>query len=234
MLIKKPRRQNNEGILAIFRNSRGQSMVEMLIVFSSMLFIILVTIQIALIFHAKITLNYAAFEAVRAGTLNNALFEPVLEGFARGLAPLYSYDENDLDQVGAFQEARDLVLSEYKKYPDKKLIRIERLNPSKQTFDAFGKEGVIPNDNLRFRSSMIDHRSGRTIQDANLLHLRITYWYPLYVPVVNKFIFGVVCRGKWQGDPVCSMEKPRIPLMATSVMRMQSDVKESNKYYRPL
>jgi hypothetical protein len=46
-------------------------MVELLVVLLPvMLLLIFGTIQFALIYHAKITLNYAAFEGARAGTLN--------------------------------------------------------------------------------------------------------------------------------------------------------------------
>lgn len=202
-------------------------MVEILAILPAMLLIICATIQFALIYHAKITLNYAVFEAARAGTMNNAQFEPVLEGFARGLAPLYSYDPDDTDQVGAFQTARDKVLGEN---PD--FIRIERLSPSKKDFSTFAEIDSIPNDNLRFRSSSPDQITNRTLQDANLLHLRVTYCYPLYVPGVNALISGVACSIGWCGNDQSDNPSPRIPLTSTAVMRMQSPAKPSNGYYQ--
>lgn len=209
-------------------------MAETLIILPVMLLLIFSTIQFALIFHAKITLNYAAFEAVRAGSLNNAQFEAVLEGFARGLAPLYSYDPTDTDQVGAFQVARDKILDEYKDTKSKeKLVRIELLSPTELDFSVFAVNGAIPNDNLRFRTSMIDQQAHTSLQDANLLHIRVTYWYPLYVPGVNTLIKEVVCAGKWSDDKACATDtSPRIPLTATSVMRMQSPAKPSLGYYQ--
>ncbi len=211
----------------------GQSMVELLAILSAMLLLIFGTIQFALIWHAKITLNYAVFEAVRAGTLNNATYDAVKEGFARGLAPLYSFDENDEDQVGAFQVARSKILEEFDS--SEQLIRIERLNPTENSFADFADgAGYIPNDNLRFRSSTISHRSGSSIQDANLLHLRVTYWYPLYVPLVNKFMFNtVICSGKWKKDKVCSQDIPRIPLTSTTVLRMQTPALNTQGFYQP-
>lgn len=245
-----------------------------------MLLLIFGTIQFALIYHAKITLNYAAFEAVRAGTLGHGKFDEVKEGFSRGLAPLYSYfvsekdaaEENQkeyqkegenkkidvlkatdaLGQIDAFQIARNRIYDEFDS--ENKLIRIERLNPTPASFLDFAPDEDIPNNNLMYRSSEVEAKSRTSIQDANLLHLRITYWYPLYVPLVNKLIFNVfICHrtgdddrlfgkkiedpggayGKWSNDPVCNDkdQAPVIPLTATAVMRMQTPLIESSGYF---
>lgn len=246
-------------------SQKGQGMVEFLIVLPVLLLLILGAIQFALIYHAKITLNYAAYEGARSGTLGNGSFAAIEEGFIRGLAPLYSYSLQDgihhegkkdapwgwWTQVTAFQRGRDHVKQELT--GNVPLIRIERLNPTKASFADFGstmatnrQQKAIPNTNLRYRSSKVDHRSNQSIQDANLLHLRYTYWYPLYVPFVNRMIFDqfICCRKppfslfggddtassmcRWQRDPVCEQETPRIPLTAVAAMRMQTPV-ESRK-----
>jgi hypothetical protein len=229
-------------------------MTEFLVILPVMLLLIFGTIQFALIFHAKITLNYAAFEAVRAGTLGHGKFDEVKEGFARGLAPLYSYYESDSDlrkkrhdssnaaedQIGAFQIARNRIYKEFDS--PNRLIRIERLSPSNESFLDFAADEEIVNDTLKFRSSRIREKSKTSIQDANLLHLRITYWYPLYVPFVNKLIFNtfICCKTKdsrnsfckWAQDPVCidKDQEPVIPLTATAVMRMQTPIGQSDQY----
>lgn len=242
----------------------GQSMVELLIIIPVMLLLIFGTIQFALVYHAKITLNYAAFEAVRAGSINCnkkyqdynnkctsevGQFDAVKEGFARGMAPLYSYYEPNGskraelqqpagNQVEAFQQGRAKIYDEFGS--DLHLIRIERLNPTKKSFTDFAVDGVIPNDNLMYRSRISGGGSHQSIQDANLLHLRITYWYPLYVPFINKIMFNsfICCKDrssdsgcKWANDPVCSAEEPRIPITAAAVMRMQAPVENSEGWY---
>lgn len=247
---------------SIFHCQKGQSMAEFLVILPVMLLLLFGAIQFALIFHAKITLNYAAYEAARAGSLNNAKFTSVKEGFSRGLAPLYSYFEPDskrrstdgaLNQVGAFQKSRQRIFDEFD--DPNHLVRIERLSPVAQDFSDFAPDAVIPNDNLIYRSSTLGSTSKRSIQDANLLHLRITYWYPLYVPFVNKLIFNefICCKKtkqlfqdsiwlgsrsssdnkicKWADDQVCQQDEPRIPLVATAALRMQSPVKESPGYW---
>lgn len=227
----------------------GQSMVEMLVILPVMLGLILAAIQFGLIYHAKITLNYAAYEAVRAGTLNCnkkyqdgnntctsdvGQFAAVKEGFARGLAPLYSYAKSDdsgkadrtTNRVEAYQQARARIFAEFE--GDKDYIRIERLRPTVSSVND-AVDQVIPNDNLMYRSKTPD-KSNESIQDANLLHLRITYWYPLYVPFVNQLIFKFIsCKSP--DDSSCRGE-PRIPLTATAAMRMQVPVENSQDYYQ--
>ncbi|MEA3465656.1 MAG: TadE/TadG family type IV pilus assembly protein [Thermodesulfobacteriota bacterium] len=261
------RRKNSISISkgnSILRSISGQGMVEMLVVLPVMLLLILATIQMALIYHAKITLNYAVYEAVRAGTLNcdkqyqqgynGALssagqYAAVQEGLARGLAPLYSYFEPDSSkhsdmhdpaksQVEAFQQGRDRVYADMKSNLD--LVRIERLSPSEKTFTDFAIDGVIPNDNLMYRSSSSGRESKSSIQSANILHIRVTYWYPLYVPMVNKLMFNTFICGRglgggffsrWASHPACRDGSPRIPLTATAAMRMQVPGENSSGWY---
>lgn len=238
---------------SLIRSRSGQSMVEFLVILPVMLLLIFSTIQFALIFHAKITLNYAAFEAVRYGSLGQGKFDEVKEGFARGLAPLYSYFESDEeirkkrkgdvaeDQIEAFQIARNKIYDEFD--TQNKLVRIERLNPMDSSFLDFSPDEEIPNNNLMYRSSNIEGKAKTSIQDANLLHLRVTYWYPLYVPLINKLIFNtfICCKTgegqnsfcKWGEDPVCmdKDQEPVIPLTATAVMRMQTPLVKSDGYF---
>jgi len=221
-------------------------MAEFLIILPVALLLILGAIQFALIYHAKTTLNYAAFEAGRYGSLNNAQFASIKEGFTRGLAPLYSYYEPDeakrkarsgkkaANQVEAFQVARDSIFNEFD--DPRELIQIERLSPTETDFADFAIDSDIPNDNLIYRASQLGQRSRHSIQDANRLHLRITYWYPLYVPLVNKVIYGVICNDtEWSGEKACvspgdGPEDPRIPLTVVTVMRMQSPARKSSGF----
>lgn len=68
----------------------GQAMVEFLIVLPVMLLLVLGILQFALIYQAKVTLNYAAFETARAGSLNNGSRDAMNLAFASSMAPLYT------------------------------------------------------------------------------------------------------------------------------------------------
>lgn len=228
----------------------GQSMAENLWALFAALWIILGTIQLALVFHAKITLNFAAYEAARYASLENAQRSAAVEGFARGLAPLYSYYEPDKkkrdkmkgkvaqNQVEAFQIARDKIYDEIG--DDKRnILKIERLSPSEQAFSDYAEDEEIPNDNLMYRATQPGKLSKTTIQDANLLHLRITYCYPLYVPLINNFIYDTfICNKNQRGyekQPCCKVpsgiDDPRIPITVVSAIRMQSPAKKSKEEY---
>lgn len=68
----------------------AQAMVEFVIILPVMLMLVLGIFQFALIYKAKITLNYATFQTVRAGTLNNASLSSMHTAFASNMAALYT------------------------------------------------------------------------------------------------------------------------------------------------
>ena len=78
----------------------GQAMVEFLIVFPVMLMLVMGILQFALIYQAKVTLNYATFQTVRSGTINNASLSAMQLAFASNMAPLYTSSYLDMDSSG--------------------------------------------------------------------------------------------------------------------------------------
>ena len=174
--------------------SRGQAMIEFVIIIPVLLLLIFGAVQIAFIYSAKTTLNYATFQAARVGATNHATYSALRRGLIRGMAPLFTNNAR-LDDVRSDIEAgidsggtrRDAV-SEVDTY-----TRIIRINPTSTMLDVggFGRVAddgnvAIPNDNLMYRpASTVD---GATIQDANLLKIRVQYCYKLMVPIVNKII----------------------------------------------
>lgn len=78
----------------------GQAMVEFLIVLPVMLMLVMGILQFALIYQAKITLNYAAFQTARAGSLNNASIDAMQLTFASNMAPIYTSSFLDMDNSG--------------------------------------------------------------------------------------------------------------------------------------
>ncbi len=75
-------------------------MVEFLIVLPVMLMLVMGILQFALIYQAKITLNYAAFQTARAGSINNASIDAMQSAFASNMAPLYTSSYLDMDSDG--------------------------------------------------------------------------------------------------------------------------------------
>ena len=80
-----------------YQSCKGQGMVEFLIILPVLLLLVMGILQFALIYQAKVTLNYAAFETARAGSLNNASMDKMKTAFARSMAPLYTNRHTDFN-----------------------------------------------------------------------------------------------------------------------------------------
>ncbi len=166
----------------------GQAMVEFLIVIPLLLLILLGTLQIALIYQAKITLNYAAFEAARAGSLNNAREFAMYNALSRVMGSVYTHE----DSLDSYKQGRDRVRNAI----ENDFVRIDMINPAAGSFSDFGHTAggkrYIPNDNLIYRGAGVGSDSGQTIQDANLLKIQVYYCYELVVPFVNRIIWSMM------------------------------------------
>lgn len=234
---EQPHPLNRSGFL---QPRRGQAAVEFMIVTPMMLLLVLGAFQFALIYHAKITLNNATYIATRTGTLNGADRDMIDLALARGLSPLFTNN----DSVSEVFDARQQVLDDI----DDGFICVERINPTDGAFTDFGvpdSTGVIPNDNLLYREPSAGALSGVSIQDANLLKLRVTYCYPMMVPIIGRTIQGLRLDAlppatrdsisNWsEGAPStfvptdpgnfqaqCLIQN-RIPIVAQGILRMQS------------
>jgi len=214
----------------------GQSMVEFVIIFPALILLTLGTFQIALIYSAKSTLNYATFNAARSGAVNNAQKESIENALFRGLAPLFTSVEevsleNSLANVQALKGARERARS----INDDGFICIQRVNPSPEAFTDFGvtEDGMIPNDNLMYRSAQLGGASQISIQDANLLKLRVTYCHRMIVPFFPKLLQAMVNGSDPDGLEInihgnefmrnC-YNNGRIPIVSQAIVRMQSDI----------
>lgn len=150
--------------------------------------------------------------------------------FARAMAAIHTHNPTSDDVMCA----REIVYKEI----ETGFVNIEILNPTIEAFEAFDNESddytyVIPNDNLMYRNA--ETSSGLTVQDANLLKIRASYCYPLYVPFVNR-VMGIMLTNNNSDDcPGCTgtvtdinsfeygcLENGRFPIHAQAIVRMQS------------
>ena len=199
------------------KRSRGQAMTEFTIVAMVLMLLILGTLQFALIYHAKITLNYAAFETARSGSINNARMWAMELGFARAMAALYT-SPYVIDTGGVcsatftFDPGRSVADLADDRATDKPfnldqvrcarqrvrdmitdgLVRITLVNPSADSFADHGPDGTIPNDNLMYRSAEVKGTSEQSIHDANLIKVNIGFCYELIVPLVDRLISRMI------------------------------------------
>jgi len=165
------------------RAAHGQAMVEFLIIIPVLIILIFGAVQAALIYSAKNGLNYATFQAARIGAMNSAQYTDMRRGLLRGMYPMFSQFPEDERMERTALEVDNFVL-------------ITRVSPSIDMFDAYEedhgdllgdgeKRKAIPNSNLMY------HQSGNaelTLQDANLLKIRVQYCMRLIVPMVERLL----------------------------------------------
>ena len=214
------------------KQNTGQSMVEFIIVTPVVLLLLFGALQFAFLYHAKTLLNYATFEAARTGAVSNARVSEMENAFARSMAAIHTHNPTS-DDVRC---AREIVYKEI----ESGFVKIQVLNPDPDSnifteLDDGTVDGdlVIPNNNLMYRSEV--STTGLTVQDANLLKIRVSYCYPLYVPYINRVLGIMLTNAKSPSCPGCTgsftstgsferacLENQRFPLHAQAIVRMQS------------
>ncbi|MBW8074788.1 MULTISPECIES: TadE family protein [Metallibacterium] len=230
--------------------ARGQSMVEFIVILPTLLLLTLGIIQFAQIYIAKNTLDLAAFEGVRAGTLNNAKVGAIKCGIAQGLLPLYGGNETPsvsgtagaaiacgfalagpLRYIAAFSKAFVAVDNPVPGASDYGAMDLNVLNPTAADFDAFGEtianQQQIPNSRLMWRSTTINSGAGMNIQDANLLMIRVQYCYPMDVLFIKQIVQGLAIGADKMINTQTTFgtecyTSGGVPLVAQTTMLMQS------------
>jgi hypothetical protein len=219
---------------------RGASIVEFTIALPVVLFLFLAAAQAALAFHAKSNLNYAAFQAARAGSLEHASPAAMFAALANSFVPYFGGGTTAVQLAQKWAMVReDLAQGS---------ARIEILSPTSKSFDDYaspelaarfgGGSRVIPNtgimnmqcprDRPSCPSDPASNASGQSLQDANLLAVRVTYGIPAskQVPLVGRFYVSTLKAlgvGRDDAFVVSLLDQDRIPIVARAVVRMSSE-----------
>ncbi len=211
----------------------GQAVVEAAIILPILLVLLLCTIQIAQLQQARLMVEYAAFNAARAGVVHggnngkDGTSGPMHDAAALSILPSYGRTDgwSALAKTWADFQVREQALQEFR-IP---LVQVFVLAPSRADFQQFGQ-----------------HLAGREIDfddvrpaaaDANLLSIQVRYLYELRVPFANKLLqtvwlagrAGRAGRGVPGGLDVSSLTlagrrgKYFVPVQAWYTMRMQSN-----------
>lgn len=225
------------------RRQRGVSLMEFAIVFPIAALLVLALIQAGFVYMAKLTLNHATFMAARIGATHNADTDAMRTALVRGLIPFRqnNFQANDSQRMATAL----LELNVEDKIPWKR-AKLDRLNPSAQSFADFGVKDAkvtnktyIPNDNLEWRSNTLGKQSQQNLRDANMLRIRVVYPYELKVPLMAGLISRVMCSGEigveaWGNvsilESVYKLANPnclyymngRLPIESTAIVEMQS------------
>jgi outer membrane protein OmpA-like peptidoglycan-associated protein len=213
-----------------FKRQRGAAIVELAVVAPILTMLGLGTVQYSQLFFAKNQLNHAAMLAARAGSVGNASMTAIQQAFTEGLVPMYGGGQDAATLAASLAAAQEAV---------KLHASVEMLNPTKEAFQDFndpalqtlldtkGKR-VISNRSLAFKPHTVGAASGETIQDANLIKLRITHGVKPVVPVIATIYKAYL---KWQdtgADPVRTkiINDGLVPVVSHVTLQMQSDAIE--------
>ena len=219
------------------RHQRGSALLEFTVVGPLLTVLGLATLQYGMLFFAKNQINHASFMAARAGSTGNANLNAVTQAYARALVPLYGGGQTSAELAAALNKASADVGAH---------TRIELLNPTQESFSdwndpalqaalATGANKVIPNSNQAFKDQHFGAASGQTIQDANLIKLRITQGYEPKVPIVAGIYRTYL---KWLDPGTDAFHSQlvaagRIPVVTSVTLQMQSDAIEGNPISMP-
>jgi Flp pilus assembly protein TadG len=214
------------------RRQRGLALIEFAVVGPIITVMGLALVQYAMLFFAKSQINHSSFMAARAGSVGHANLETVRNAYAQALVPLYGGGENAAELATALAEASKDVAEH---------AQITLLNPTKESFTDFndpalqaklgtGSKRVISNSNLAFKPAVKNANSGQTLQDANILKLRIVHGYKPQVPIVASIYKAYL---KWLDTGTDAFQTKLaqdglIPIETHITMQMQSDAIESD------
>lgn len=208
---------------------RGQAAVEWLIALPVVLLLLGGGLQFALVFTAKNTLDYATFKATRAATLDHGSIAAFKRGFARGITPLFPSGSGATGYNQALAQAMAAV-------NNPQSFQIKVLNPTSAVLQPTSAGGwvetvtrengqsvqEIPNSRLLYTAAQTTH-AGETLQAANLLKIRMSYCYHLWVPFVSEVI-GKMMSGKGSSFDQQCYANGGLPVAAVSTQLMQSSI----------
>ncbi len=187
----------------------------------AMLPLCLLILQMALVLIAHHQLDLAVFHSARTGAVAGGSMVAMRQGLAQGLTPLYlsagagSFDSSTVQAYGRAQ--LDLALN----------AQLEIESPSPQALQDFavvrGGRRVIPNDALAYRSVSLGRLSAVSLQEANVLQLRVTYCHRLIVPLAAAILVNVMQTLDRNPANLQCYANDRLPLSSKAVMPMQSD-----------
>lgn len=195
------------------QKQQGVSMIETLITLPVMLMLGFGGWQGALMYEAQTTLNHAAFMAARAGSMQNMSITSMYEAF---------------DRVISIIEREDGIRVARGRDDPEAIAQIFIANPTREVFQGGSRwalppgqcsicgpgEFELPFTHLALRDRT--ERGGISLQDANILRIKVIYYYELTVPLVGDLI------GSFSENPLAGGLHPTYPMTAVATVRMQS------------
>jgi Flp pilus assembly protein TadG len=173
------------------RRLRGQAATEFLVIFPVLVMLVFGIIQFGLLYQTRATLNHATLLAARAGAMHNGSMSEMRSALARGLAPLFASQASASGYANALLKAQVESSAGY--------AAVDILNPTSAALSDFGRARLdegggneLPNDTLNYRRTTPGSSSNLSIQDANILHIRVTYCSRLIVPIIDRILYATL------------------------------------------
>lgn len=223
------------------RNMAGQSLAEFLIVIPVMLLLTLGILQFALFFMAKSTLDQAAISGAREGIVNHGNVCSIRAGVVKGLVSLYPAQDMNRNLGGYVASlANAWAKTSVGAIGGLDNVAVDVLNPSQASFKDFATKNnvledgtpitAIPNSRLLYRSTTPGSSSKQSVQDANILSIRVTYCDPVIVPPVRWVTQLMAGSGSNAGFGTVCYAAGGIPIQARASLLMQSPATKNDVY----
>ncbi len=171
------------------QGQRGQVVVEQAIILPMMIFFILGMVQLAMLQHARIAADYAAYNAAKAGTIYNANLDRMETAATISLLPTMARSdswtavgENYLKHMAGPKLAEKLLAKVGIHVPNGlRPVWVKILAPC--DLSIFGRLGGHLN------GKQIDFDDWRpAAAEANVLSVEVHFLYPMRIPFANWFV----------------------------------------------
>ena len=210
------------------KRQRAAALIEFQIVLVlGLLPLVLGVLQIALLLVASHVVHYATYQAARSGMVEGADPAVMRRALAVGLLPLHlvTAEPVDASNVTSLALAADLR----SQLATGMFARLVILRPTAAAFADFasgqGGASVLRNDSLEHRTAAVGARSGLTLQQANILQIRVSYCHELIVPFINQLLLWVLRTTDDDGWSQLCYAAGRVPLVAQAAVNLQSDAR---------
>jgi hypothetical protein len=222
-------RRDTRAVKAHFRRGRGQVVVETAIVMPMFVFLILGLLQLGLMHHARVMTKYAAYKAVRAGSLQRGEKDKMTKAALAVLLPVLGRNSASgapykTGNVGDYNTAWNAMKDN--KQDDVEFVHVEICNPGKNQigqnadFDdprtlgqgsggstpPSGEDGDSPDPDATPSIPSINPAVGPAPSfdwkafNATKLQIQVTTYYRMYIPFANWMLWRLAI-GEEQGSP---------------------------------
>lgn len=189
---------------------QGQAMVESAIVLPMYVFLILGLIQLGLLYQARMMTKYAAYRAVRAGSLNNAKLPAMEDAAMAALLPLLSnkamgQDAERIEPItgpasfiskyGLYRTATAAIegVSGFAFMIDGVPLRYAEITicgPTKDMLGSFSNYQELDFDDPMIAAAESQGQSGWKHSQYTKLRIQLTFNYRMPIPFANRIIYA--------------------------------------------